>query len=238
MNRYTKSEQREWTENDVERLRELQEKGYTRKEIASILNRTEVSIMIKLKRLGKKENTYNANHVLEKQQINRMFIEKIKPKTILDLYAGDIGNKYDGMSVTTNDKDEKFNTDYHEDAYKLLCKLYYENKKYDYIDLDPFGSAYDCIDLAIKMAKKGISITLGELGHKRFRRCDYVRTRYNINSMEEFTIEKIIEEIKKIGIRNKKNLIVYNYKEWQRIGRVWFEIEPYKITEQWEGMKK
>ena len=102
------------------------------------------------------------------------------------------------------------------------------------IDLDPFGSAYDCFDLAIKMAQKGLVITLGELGHKRWKRLDYVAPRYDIYSLDDFTIQKIISYIQKIGLQNKKKLVVYDFREWRNIGRVWFKIEPLKITSQWE----
>lgn len=101
------------------------------------------------------------------------------------------------------------------------------------IDLDPFGSAYDCFDLAIKMAKKGLCITLGEMGHKRWKRLDYVKDRYDITDLDDFTSLNLIKKIQEIGRYNKKNLIVFDYKDWQHISRVWFTIEPYKETSQW-----
>lgn len=230
---YTKSVPRKWNKEDIEKLVKLKNEGKNKKEIALIMNRTEVAIQIKLKRLNKKNNTYNVKHIDEKRLINKQFLEYIKPKTILDLYAGNIIETYKDAKITTNDISKQYETDYNENALKLLGKLYYENKKYDYINLDPFGSCYDNLDLAIKMAKKGIAITLGELGHKRFKRLDFVRSHYNINNIEDFTIENIIKEIQKIGLQNHKQLVLYDYKEWQNIGRVWFEIKNIKITEQW-----
>lgn len=211
--------------------------GYTAKEIAISLGRSETSVSIKIKRIGKKQNTYNQNHIVEKVELNKAFLEEIKPKNILDLYCGS-PSFYRNENVTTNDIDKSVPADYHNDAFKLICKLYYENKKYDLIDLDPFGSAYDCFDLAIKMANKGLAITLGELGHKRWKRLDYVRRYYGINDLENFTIENLIEHIQKIGLRNKKRLIIWNYKEWQNIGRVYFKVEKVKITEQWSKSKQ
>ena len=101
------------------------------------------------------------------------------------------------------------------------------------IDLDPFGSAYDCFDLAVKMAKKGLIITLGELGHKRWKRLDFVRTHYGIKTLDAFTIENLIQHIQAIGERNKKRLIVWQYREWQNTGRVYFTIDRLKVTDQW-----
>lgn len=233
---YTSTTPKKWTEDEINWALKLKEDGYNVSQIASSMNRSEVSVQIKLKRIGKKNNTYNTRHIDEKYEINQLFLNEIKPKTVLDVYVGE-KDFYSDYKRLTNDKNKNIKADYHLDAYKLLCLLYYQSHKFDLIDLDPFGSAYDCFDLAIKMANKGIAITLGELGHKRWKRLDYVETRYNISDLESFTIEKIIEHIKKIGAQNKKNLIVYEYREWQNIGRVWFKIEPLKITSQWSSIK-
>lgn len=230
---YTTTTPRKWTKEEIEWTKNLIKQGYSNKEIAVSLGRSETSVSIKVKRLGKKQNTYNEKHVDEKYELNNMFLEEIKPKTILDLYCG-VKSFYKGLNVTTNDLSKEIEADYHEDAFKLICKLYYEGKKYDLIDLDPFGSAYDCFDIAVKMAKKGLIITLGELGHKRWKRLDYVGSHYDINNLDDFTIETLIKHIQKIGLKNKKNLVVWEFREWRNIGRVYFKIEPIKITEQWE----
>ena len=120
------------------------------------------------------------------------------------------------------------------DAFKLICFLYYKGEKFDLIDLDPFGSTFDCLDIAIKMAKKGLIVTLGEMGYKRFKRLDFVRRMYEINELSEFTTENLIHNIVKIGERNKKKLTPIVVKEWNNISRVYFEISELKITEQWE----
>ena len=222
---YTLSAPRKWTPREIEWLELKASQGFSAKEIAYSMDRTHTSVAIKIKRLSKKENTYNSKHIEEKYLINDSFLEEIKPNTILDLYTGK-KNFYKNYNVTTNDIDENIDVEYHKDAFKLICELYAQGKKYDLIDLDPFGSAYDCFDLAIKMASKGICITLGELGHKRWKRLDFVKTHYDINKIEDFTILNLISYIQKIGLRNKKKLIIFDYKEWQNIGRVWFKIEP------------
>lgn len=230
---YTKTQPRAWTEKEIEWLEDMIKRGHSTSEIAHSMGRTEVSVSIKKKRLGKSRRTYNQKHINEKYDINYAFLDYIKPKTVLDAYSGDGFYDSEKYDVITNDISEEFNTEYHKDALKLLCMMYSSDRKFDIIDLDPFGSAYDCFDLAIKMAKKGIIITLGELGHKRWKRLDFVRTHYGIDSLKDFTIENIISEIQKIGKRNKKELTVWNKREWERIGRVWFTVKKHKITEQW-----
>lgn len=233
---FTKTAPREWTEDEIKWVLAKKMQGYSNEEIAFSTDRTEVSIQIKLKRLSKKGNTYNKRHVDEKYEVNRMFIDRIKPKSILDVYAGERpfytniedSDKYES---TTNDINNDFPTDYHCDALEFVCKLYSEKKRYDVIDLDPFGSAFDCFDLAIKMARKGIVITFGEYGHKRWKRTDYLSRFYDVTDIESFSVDDLIKVVQKIGLRNKKNLIPMFVKEWQNIARVWFEIQPAKIID-------
>ena len=227
---YTLTAPREWNDKELEWLKLMLDKGYSAKEIAYSMERSLTSVKIKIKRISKKENTYNAKHVLEKYSINEAFLEEIKPATVLDLYTGE-KNFYKAYNVTTNDINEAIPADYHKDAFKLICELYVKDCSYDLIDLDPYGSSYDCFNLAIKMAKKGLCITLGELGHKRWKRLDFVSRYYGIDKLEDFTIDNLIKHIQRIGLQNKKSLIVYELREWQNIGRVWFKIEPIKILD-------
>ena len=166
-----------------------------------------------------------------------MYANLVKPTNILDLYCGECSfwsNSGLCRKVITNDYNNTFDADYHEKAELLIHRLYYEGKKYDVIDLDPFGSAYECFDLAIKMAKKGLIITFGEFGHRRFRRLDYVGCRYGINNVNDFTLENLISGVQQIARQNKKQLEVVYAKSWHNIARVWFTIKPIKITDQWK----
>lgn len=233
---FTTTQPRAWTDKELEWVKDMKAKGYSNKDIAESTDRSVTSVSIKVKRLGKKADTYNKEHVIEKYEYNHKFLEYIKPKSVLDLYCSE-KSFYTGIvkSVTTNDKNEQIKADYHMCSLTCICLLYSQGNVYDVVDLDPFGSAYDCFDLAIKMARKGIVITLGEMGHKRWKRLDYVSRYYGIEHLEDFTIDRLIKHIQMIGKRNKKNLIPVYVKEWRNIGRVWFEIEPLKITEQWQG---
>lgn len=232
---YVKTTPREWTKQEIEWVQSLMEQGFTTKEIAESIQRSEVSTSIKIKRLGKADRTYNEAHIADKYQTNIDFINFINPKTCIDAYAGERSFYDECCHVISNDKNEAFNTNYHMDALKFMCVMYAKGVKADIVDLDPFGSAYDSFDLAVKMADKGLVITLGELGHKRWKRLDFVSRYYGIDSLEDFTMENLIKHIQMIGRRNKKQLNVYAQREWQNIGRVWFEVKPLKITEQWQG---
>ena len=215
----------------------MKDRGFTNAEIAESVGRTETSIAIKTKRMGKSGDTYNDAHRDDKYKANREFFDSVHPQTIIDAYCG-IGSWWlanaESATVITNDIDTNIDAAFHLPSDKLMAKLYSENRSFDVIDLDPFGSAYDSFDLAIKMAKKGIIITFGEMGHKRWKRLDFVRYHYGITDVSDFTTQRLIDEVLRIGRCNKKELIPTIVKEWPRISRVYFEIRPLKVTEQWK----
>lgn len=190
--------------------------------------------------MHKSDKTYNKEHINEKRKCNQLFLDKINPKTILDVFSGEGTPEYklNKYTVISNDISKDVTADYHLDYLKFLCLMYSENRKFDYVDLDPFGSAYDGFDLAIKMANKGLAITLGEMGHVRWKRLDFVKYRYDITCIKDFTSDNLIKKIKEIGRRNHKDLEVYLKKDWHNISRVWFIINPYKETSQWENKDK
>jgi hypothetical protein len=214
----------------------LKEKGFNTKQIAECIDRDVTQVSIKIKRLGKMNKTYNDPHRAEKYATNARFIIDANIDRVLDVFSGSKSayETYVLKKLVTNDAEVSFSADYNYDALTFCCMQYAGGNKYDLVDLDPFGSAYDCFDLAIKMAKKGLIITLGELGHKRFKRLDFVRRYYGIETLEDFTTDNLVKHIIKIGERNKKTLIPIYVKDWRNIARVYFKIEQLKITEQWE----
>lgn len=228
-----KTAQREWTEQEIGWIKEQIAAGYKLEQIADAIGRTKVSVSLKIKRLSKKEDTYNDKNREEKYAANQQFLDYLQPKNVLDVYAGN--SYYAGKvdKLLTNDKDTKFNTDYHYNALTLMCMMYIEEKKFDLIDLDPYGSAYECFDLAIKLAKKGVIVSFGEWGHKRWKRYDFLKTRYNISSEEEFSVDKFIAEFQRIALTNKKRATPINIIQYDNFLRVYFELEKELITEQW-----
>lgn len=232
----TKFQPRKWTEKEIEWVNMLKEKGFNIKQIAECIDRDITQVSIKIKRLGKANKTYNDPHREDKYNTNAKFISDIGINTVLDVFSGSKSayEAYELKKLVTNDVDTSFSTDYNYDSLTFCCIQYAGGNKYDLVDLDPFGSAYDCFDLAIKMAKKGLIITLGELGHKRFKRLDFVRRYYGIETLKDFTSDNLVKHIIKIGERNKKTLIPIYIKDWRNISRVYFKIEQLKITEQWD----
>lgn len=232
---YTKTEPREWTPEEIAWILEKKQEGYSNKIIAEAINRSEVALQIKLKRLSKVEDNYNAKNREAKYAANRKFFDYLEPIKVLDLYAGNSWYQDKALELTTNDKDTRFETTYHQDALSLLCQMYVEGKKFDLIDLDPYGSAYDCFDLAIKMSRKGIIVSFGEWGHKRWKRTDFVAPRYGINTIEQFGDgELFIQELQRIAKCNKKEATPKQSILYGNFLRVYFELRDVKVTSQWE----
>jgi len=224
--RYTHSTPRKWTYNEESQLMSAVDAGKSNAEIATMLNRTEVSVQIKRKRMKKKHYDYNPAHKADKEAANLAFLQHLKPKSVFDGYAG-IVSYYKGLvpHLESNDYTQGGH-DYQSKCHQVLGKYIYDDKRFDLVDLDPFGSAAECFDMAIKVAKKGIVITFGELGHLRWKRLDYVQRVYGIDTLEQFTLNNLIKEVKRIGLANKKVLNVYAQHEWRNIGRVYFTISP------------
>lgn len=231
---YTKTVPREWTEAEIAWALQRKKEGHSIEGLAQALGRSTVSVQIKLKRLTKAEDSYNDRNRATKYQGNSDFLRLINPKTVLDVYAGNSWWAKHVPLTITNDKDEKFETDFSLDALDLLCKMKLEGSKFDIVDLDPYGSSYDCFDLALKIAKKGLVVSFGEWGHKRWKRFDFVKPRYGITQLEQFGGgEMFIQELQRIAACNKKQAEPVIALQYSNFVRVYFELSEIKITEQW-----
>jgi len=225
------SKRRRWTKEELNTLNKYLDQNKTVKDIAKELKRTETSVHLKIKRLALDNATYNEKHQLQKYLANRKYLNDLKPNSVLDLYAGSKSyyiNKV--LNVTSNDKNKSFNTTYNLNAFDLLCKLYLDKKKYDLIDLDPYGSAIENIYLATKLATKGLIVTYGELGHIKFKRLDFVSRFYNIHTLNDFTFDNLIKHTKLIAIQNSKELTIHSaYRFNKNLGRVYYLVNDIKI---------
>jgi hypothetical protein len=231
---YVKSAPRKWTDTELTWALAKRDEGGSIAEIATALERTEVSVFVKLKRHSKNNDTYNVKFREMKYQANATFAALVEPKSVLDLYAGNSWWKESGYDTVSNDIDERYENDFHLSALDLMCQLHLEKKKFDVIDLDPFGSAYECFDLAFGAAKKGIVISFGEWGHKRWKRVDYVAPRYGIHSIDDFSHEPFIVEAQRIARLHKKVADVVDVLQYSNFLRVYFTLTDYKETSQWD----
>lgn len=231
---YVKSAPRRWTFEELEWALRQRQAGHTIVEIADELQRTEVSVFVKLKRQSKSADTYNTKFRDMKYQANNTFATLIKPETVLDVYAGNSWWNEAGYKTLTNDIDPRYQTDHSLPALDLMCNLQVERQKFDVVDLDPFGSAYECLTLAFGMAKKGIVVSFGEWGHKRWKRTDFVSPRYGIHDLKDFGHGPFIAESKRIARVHKKTADVVDMLQYSNFLRVYFILTDHKETSQWD----
>jgi len=234
---YTKTNPKRWSDAEIKWCLEKKSEGYSTSEIAEALGRSDISVQIKLKRQTKSNDSYNEKFRELKYFANESFLNHVQPSSVLDVYAGNSWWSQNVQNCVTNDADEKFNTDHHEDAFDLMCQMHLGGRKFDVIDLDPFGSAYECFDLAFRLATKGVVISFGEWGHKRWKRTDFVEPRYGIPSVEDWSEEKFIAEAQRIALLHKKKAVVFDSLQYSNFLRVYFVIERHKETSQWEENK-
>tara|TARA_R110001583_G_scaffold101484_2_gene247919 strand:+ start:2976 stop:3716 length:741 start_codon:yes stop_codon:yes gene_type:complete len=230
LNGVIKSIPKKWEEKEIQFLQKLKKDGLTIKEIAKKLNRTETSIAIKNKRINQNNDDYNKTHRKQKYLLNERFIEIIKPETIFDVYAGNSFYKNNintkNIKVVDNDKNSKNICDYNLDSLDFLHK--FRNKKIDLVDLDPYGSCFECFDYSLQIAQKGIIITFGEVGHKRWKRSDFVKFRYKINSLKNFNNKKFVDYVVERALIFNKILIPIFEANFKNLLRVYFEIKLIK----------
>lgn len=218
---------RDWTKEEEKWIWNLYKSGYKIKEMAESVDRDITSVSIKIKRLKKRYNEYNERHLEDKYNGNFEFLKLFdKNVTILDVFCG-VNSFYEreGYNVLTNDKNKNINAIYHMDADKFLSLMLDEGNKFDIVDLDPFGASIIYLEKALKIAEKGLVMTLGELGHKRFKRLDFISRYYpNITKIEDITIDNMIKYILEYSKKQGYNLSVVIKKDWNQTGRVWFKI--------------
>jgi hypothetical protein len=226
LNGVIKSEPKTWEKNEIEKMLDLKKNGNSFEVIGKILNRTPYSCNRKYYKLMKKFDTYNLKHRNLKYDFNKQFLEKVNAKTILDAYSGGVSWWKKNTNLIVIDNDLKVDgADFKMEALDFLFEN--KSKKYDIIDLDPFGSAFECFDFALQMAEKGLIITFGEIVGRRFNRQDFVEFRYGINYIDEFTTEKLSEYVIKRGLIFRKKLTPIFKAEMTNISRVYYLIEHF-----------
>lgn len=226
----TYSTPRSWVKEETLLLIDWYKKGYRINDIAIALSRTPASIQNKVRRVRKWIiDEYNSPEAREaKYNCNKDFVNFLnKPKTCLDAFAG-CGSYWTTntkLTVDTNDYNTEFDTMYHMKAEKLVAKLYSEDKQYDIVDIDPYGSPYLCINHAIAIAKKGLIITFGEKGHIQQNRTDYVDACYGIKNIKKLNVNTFISYVKKIGNSYNKEIEPVIIFESNSIWRVYFTVK-------------
>jgi len=226
INGVIKSEPKGWTDEEVINMLELKKKRLSFDEIGKIFNRTAYSCNRKYYKLMKKLDTYNDKHRHLKYEYNKQFLQQVNAESLLDVFSGGVSWWKQNTQLNVIDNDIKIEgADYKLDAFDFLYQ--HRKKKVDIVDLDPFGSAYDCFDFALQIANKGLIITFGEIVGRRFNRQDFVEHRYGMDYIEDFTTDKMSEYVEKRALIYRKILTPIIKAEMTNISRVYYKIEHF-----------
>ena len=223
-----------WTKEEDRLMLQMYEEKFTPFAIAERLGRSESAIKTRIVKVGQKNNTYNIDHIQEKYEINNDFFEEILPKTILDPFSGFNRYWYSNFSdradlIIDNDIDKKIESMLHTTALEVLKLMESLNKKFDLVDIDPYGSPSLYIDLGIKLSKKGLILTFGDLKKMRnypIQNKDYIRNNYGLDlDISKTTLKDLVNHI--IDLADKKyskQLKVYAICNWKTCDRVYFKV--------------
>jgi len=226
LNGVIKSEPKGWSDEEVSKLLEYKKSGLSFNDIGKKFGRTPYSCNRKYYKLMKKLDTYNDKHRNLKYQFNKQFLEQINAQSLLDAFSGGVSWWKQNTQLKVIDNDINVDgADYKLDAIDFLYK--HKNNKFDIVDLDPFGSAFDCFDFALQIAQKGLIVTFGEIVGRRFNRQDFVEYRYDINYIDDFTTNKLSSYIEKRGLIYRKKFIPIIKAEMTNISRVYYRIEHF-----------
>jgi hypothetical protein len=167
-----------------------------------------------------------------KQDTDRQFAQQIGAESIADVYAG-ASTKYTSVcsKVITNDIDQKCPTQYHLPADRFLAQMYGEARNIDLIDLDPYGSCWDCLPMAIKLARKGLIISYGDFSNWRYKRWEIIQYQVGCipKNLDEYKADLIGITIQMGMSYAKKKLVpLYAFTPNKYFTRIYYKVEKGK----------
>lgn len=197
------TEPQSWDDHEEEELLNLIQEDKSKKELYEAFpDRPTASVNNKVRRLKKENGLYNSSYAEQKYDVNKEWIEMIDDNLrgdlrIFDAYAGTgdssvIYDKYASEIVATELEDEVYeiledtlDKSYHEtihtDCTRELMRRCADGEKFDFIDLDPFGTPFDSIPLAISMISNGyLSVTYGDIKLQRWGRSNPLIKQYKM----------------------------------------------------------
>jgi hypothetical protein len=226
VNGVIKSEPKSWAKEEIDYLLLKKKEGFSFDFIAHALSRTAYSCNRKYYKMQKKLDKYNEGHRDEKYEFNQLFLEKVEFKTLLDAFSGGVSWWKRNTDLTVVDNDNAIDgADYNMDALEFLYQ--HRKKSFDIVDLDPFGSAFDCFDFALQIAEKGLIVTFGEIVGRRFNRQDFVEHRYGITCIEDFNTQTLSKYLENRAMIYRKKLTPIIVAEMTNISRVYYTIESF-----------
>jgi hypothetical protein len=247
-----------WTDEEEDRLLEMIEEDKNKSEMYSAFSgRPSASIDNKVRRLKKENGLYNSSYAEQKYDTNREWIELIyndigRKARIFDAYAG-VGDSsliYDDYAseiIATETEDEVYKTlsetldaDNHtvinEDCVDELMRRKIDDESFDYIDLDPFGTPFDAVPLAISLITNGyLAVTYGDIKLQRWGRSNPLVKQYKMPETTDWmevaqyivgwTVFEGIRQRESSDVRTLEPVSVKNFGGQSGVLRVLYKVE-------------
>lgn len=191
-----------WSDEDEAVLLELvTDESVSDDEIYSKFSeRPTASLDNKIRRLKKENGLYNSPYAAEKYDYNESWIAYADrmtygPVNIFEGYAGTgesskIYEQYSGTHIACEMEDDVFKqlessvpsvTAVHDDCANELHRRNAASERFDFIDLDPFGSPFDTIPLALSLITNGyLTVTYGDINLQRWGRTNVLMKQYRM----------------------------------------------------------
>lgn len=207
--------------------------GFTYEKIAEHFGTTRAYIENQFREIRKLENTYNLEHLEDKYRTNKLFKREIKPRTILDPFCGTKKfweTTYWGLTVISGDSGRHAKPDIKCSAQDLLTVFYKLNKKFDLIDIDPYGSPSEYLEKAIYLAKKGLIVTFGDTPNSMHRwgsrNDNHFKDLYGIDKKPiDVTGQDLADAVIRMAEKQWKCLEVSYLKVWNNCIRIYFKVK-------------
>ena len=192
----------------------------------------EKTIMIKTKnalkhdkqRKAQKEDLENTNHTeLKTNQILKLI--KNNDNKILELFEGNgkLTSLWNTLGIVETNKGKN--------AYRLFHGLIFEGKKYDIIDLDPYGFPSRFFpDIFLLMDKGFIFITFPHIAVNVLNGITKEHFRNYYDSTKP-SITQIIEKINKYALCHWREIKLVDIIKMYRVFRLCFQVQKVKATE-------
>jgi hypothetical protein len=225
-----------WDTNKESAAVKMKSEGFTYSKIAEILDTTEVSVKHKIRRINQSKNQDKYKHTKEKSEQIDKFVSG-KNKKILETHAGFgsltekyslFGNVYSIEMVQervdfVNSKKLKNVECTKGDSEKEILSLLYNNKKFDVIDVDPYGFPSRYFPTVFGLIDDGVLfLTFPVMGVAQINKItiEHYRVFWDINlSDKDCYTDKIVKKLKDYAFMQKRSIEVLEIKKIDRIYR-------------------
>lgn len=246
-----------WSESEEKRLlKMIKNDEYDKNDMySSFDSRPESSVDNKIRRLRKSNGLYNSRYATEKYEKNSEWIEMIDDRnrgklSVFDAYAGDgtsstiyreyadqivacevEKNIYKNLESTISKHETVF-----DDCINELMRRNIDQDTFTYIDLDPFGTPFDAVPLAIKLIKNGyMAVTYGDIKLQRWGRTNVLTKQYKMPTTTEWeevaeymigwTVFEGIRQRNSSNVRTIEPIDIQNFGGKTGILRVLYEVK-------------